>query len=214
MSRGMFYITSFFVMLVLIMFFSAISAGDSYAMWTAIMGLMVILICPLLSHLGIVQAPWPLVLAIDLSIFMHSLGLASFTLYYYNTWWWDKLMHVMTAVIVSAIVIMGLMVTERYSKNIRVPAFWIPFFVVIMVMACGVCWEIFEFLIDKSFGTNMQHSLQDTTMDLITDLIGGVIGGLVGALYLSRHTFEEFVEKLQIERAAKRVERILGKESR
>lgn len=135
--------------------------------------------------------------------------LAPFSLYYYETDWWDKLMHVLTTVIIAAIVVMALMVVETYSKSIRVPSRWTPFFVFILVMMVGVTWEVFEFLIDKTFGTNMQHSLQDTTVDLATDLVGALIGALTGAIYLMRHTYQEFVDRLGIEMTAKRVDEFL-----
>jgi hypothetical protein len=52
-------------------------------------------------------------------------------------------------------------------------------------MTIGAVWEIFEWTVDLSFGTNMQKSgLPDTMGDLVVDMIGGGLGALSGFLYL------------------------------
>jgi len=213
MRRGMFIITVIFSIPMLVLLFSAVFAEDSYANWTAVIGMIVILICPMLSWIGWVETPWPLVLAVDLSVFLHNLGLARFTLYYYETQWWDDLMHIMAAIIMATLVVLGLMVIERYSKTIRVPRHWYLFFVFIMVMMVGVTWEVFEYAIDQTFATDMQHSLGDTLDDLVSDVAGGLIGGIGAAIYLRGRASEDIIDSLEFKDNAIKIERWFNKKA-
>ena len=213
MRRGMFIITVIFSIPMLVLLFSAVFAEDSYANWTAVIGMIVILICPMLSWIGWVETPWPLVLAVDLSVFLHNLGLARFTLYYYETQWWDDLMHIMATIILATVVVIGLMVIERYSNTIRVPRHWYLFFVFIMVMMVGVTWEVFEYMIDQTFATDMQHSLDDTLDDLLSDVAGGLIGGIGAAIYLRGQASEDVIESLEFEDNAIKIERWFNKKA-
>ena len=52
-------------------------------------------------------------------------------------------------------------------------------------MTVGAIWEVFEFMMDTSFGLNMQKSgLNDTMIDLILNAVGGLIASLTGYVYL------------------------------
>ena len=52
-------------------------------------------------------------------------------------------------------------------------------------VAAGAVWEIFEFVVDQLFNTNMQkNGLVDTMWDLIVDSIGALITSLVGYYYI------------------------------
>ncbi|MEA3323353.1 MAG: hypothetical protein U9Q12_03965, partial [Patescibacteria group bacterium] len=63
--------------------------------------------------------------------------------------------------------------------------FFVALFAVCFSMAVAVVWEIFEYVMDIGFGTNMQKSgLVDTMEDLIVATIGALIVGLLGYLYL------------------------------
>ena len=54
-----------------------------------------------------------------------------------------------------------------------------------LAMTVGSIWEVFEYLMDQSFGLNMQKSgLDDTMGDLMVDAAGASIAALSGFLYL------------------------------
>jgi hypothetical protein len=58
-----------------------------------------------------------------------------------------------------------------------------------VAMTVGAIWEVFEYVMDLSFGLNMQKSgLNDTMGDLIVDTLGGLIASLTGYFYLRRNT--------------------------
>ena len=75
----------------------------------------------------------------------------------------------------------------------------------------GMVWEIYEFLVDRFFGTNMQkfmleggeqligqQALADTMKDIIVDAIGAFVMAVVGYISLKRDKI--FVNKLLFRR--------------
>lgn len=56
-------------------------------------------------------------------------------------------------------------------------------------MTVGAIWEVFEFLMDVSFGMNMQKSgLDDTMANLIINALGALVASLTGYVYLVRNS--------------------------
>ncbi len=63
----------------------------------------------------------------------------------------------------------------------------VSLFSVSFSLAAGAVWEIFEFLLDRTLGLNMQKSrLVDTMTDLIIDFTGACIVGLWVYRYLKK----------------------------
>jgi len=55
-------------------------------------------------------------------------------------------------------------------------------------VAVGTIWEIFEFLIDRFFGLNMQKSgLVDTMTDLMINAAGSLVAAAIGYYYVRDH---------------------------
>lgn len=102
---------------------------------------------------------------------------------YYRIWWWDMALHASSAValgMIGFLFIYMLFEGDRFAA----PPSAIAFLAFTFALSIGALWEIFEFGVDQSFGTNMQKSANDTMIDLITDAIGAVIGALAGYAYL------------------------------
>jgi hypothetical protein len=169
MKRAPFLITAAFSMILLGMLYISLTEGDSYAYSTELISLLIIWIPPFLSWRGVIDLPWPIIFLIAFSLFLNALGLL--TLWYYSTVWWDKLTHFISGSLVAAFITMGLLIIMENSKNIRVPSKWMIFFIFISVVAFEVIWEMFEFTMDATVGTNMQHSLQDTANDILSNFI-------------------------------------------
>lgn len=130
-----------------------------------------------------VRVPMPFLSGVVLFIFA-TLFLGEAVAFYERYWWWDIALHGLSAVgfgMVGFIFIFVLFQGDRYAA----PAWAVAFLGWCFAVAMGVSWEIFEFLMDQSFGLNMQKSgLIDTMWDLIVDLLGGAIGAGAGFLYL------------------------------
>ncbi len=70
------------------------------------------------------------------------------------------------------------------------PPIAIVWFAFCFGMTIGVLWEVFEFVIDQIFATNMQKSgLVDTMYDLIVDALGAALGSMAGYFYLKGRWF-------------------------
>jgi|GEM_PF-1115713 len=211
MRRPQFLITAFFSLIILGMLFISLSEGDSYAYSTELISLIILWIPPFLAWRQIIDLPWPAILFMGITLFLHSLGLV--TLWYYSTFWWDKLTHFATGILVASLVAMGLLIILKYSKTIRIPNKWLAFFVFVAVLASEVFWEVFEFAMDSAVGTNMQHSLVDTINDILSNVVTGIIAG-VGAAYFIRHdSLDSFIRGLNVERTVKRLRSRLIKEN-
>ena len=104
--------------------------------------------------------------------------------FYERYWWWDILLHGSSAIgfgLIGFLFIFALFEGDLYAA----PAWAIALISACFAVAIGAVWEIFEFAMDQTFGTNMQKSgLMDTMADLIVYVIGSAIGGISGFLYL------------------------------
>ena len=121
--------------------------------------------------------------------------------FYNRFWWWDILLHSGSAIGFGLIgFIIGFMMFE--GDRFRAPPIAIAIMSFCFAVAIGAMWEVFEFTIDQTFGTNMQKSgLVDTMWDLIVDMIGAAIGSMAGLSYLKgeqsgmlQHMIDQFVK--------------------
>nr|WP_319250577.1 hypothetical protein [uncultured Celeribacter sp.] len=105
--------------------------------------------------------------------------------FYYRYWWWDVVLHGGSAIgfgLIGFVAIFMLFQGDRYAA----PPWAIGLFAFCFAMSIGAIWEIFEYTMDQTFGTNMQKSgLQDTMWDLIVDACGGLVGAVSGAIYVA-----------------------------
>jgi len=112
--------------------------------------------------------------------------------FYEKFWWWDMLLHSMSAIGFGLVGVIFLLLAFGKSKNQASP-FIFAAFSFCFAIAIGVLWEIFEFSMDQSFGMNMQRSgLVDTMNDLIINCVGAIIASLAGYLYLIESKYTIF----------------------
>ncbi len=104
--------------------------------------------------------------------------------FYERLWWWDIMMHGVSAIgfgLIGFILVFMMFQGDRFAA----PHFAIAFYAFCFAVAIGVLWEVFEYIMDQSFGLNMQKSgLEDTMGDLIVNLFGATIGAAAGYAYL------------------------------
>jgi uncharacterized membrane protein YjdF len=77
---------------------------------------------------------------------------------------------------------------------------FVALFAFLFAVAVGALWEIFEFAIDRTFGTQMQKpmlndpsGLTDTMWDLIVDTLGALGISVFGWWYMRRGA-DSFIE--------------------
>ena len=113
-----------------------------------------------------------------------SYGLGEVSQFYQKIWWWDLMLHSFSALVMGLI---GFLLIYMFHMTNRIDIK--PIFVAIgsfgFAVTLGTLWEVFEFLIDWSFGFNMQKSgLLDTMTDLLVDIAGAVFAAFMGYKYV------------------------------
>ncbi|MFK7937770.1 MAG: hypothetical protein AB8B82_00205 [Roseovarius sp.] len=122
--------------------------------------------------------------------------------FYERYWWWDTMMHGGSAIgfgLIGFILVFMMFQGDRFAA----PPLAMAFFAFCFALSIGTMWEVFEFVMDQSFGLNMQKSgLTDTMGDLIVDAVGALIGAGAGYGYLKGRAhgglsslLDEFVRK-------------------
>lgn len=130
-----------------------------------------------------ITLPLPLILAIILFVFA-SIFLGEAFDFYRRFWWWDLALHGSSALGFGLIgFLLTLMLFE--GDTFAAPPWALALISFCIAMTVGSVWEIFEFLMDRSFGLSMQKSgLPDTMGDLIINAIGGSVAAVTGYYYL------------------------------
>jgi len=130
-----------------------------------------------------INIPLHFELAIILFVYA-SLFLGEITKFYELFWWWDILLHAISAIAFGYVGFIIIFILND-TKKLNITPFWIAIFAFCFAISIGTIWEIFEFSIDQIFNTNMQKSgLIDTMWDLIADTLGALISILGGYAYM------------------------------
>ncbi len=186
----------------------SLTQGDSYAYWTEGVCLALLWVPPLLSHRGLIELPYSVLLAIGASLSLHSLGLV--TDWYLTTFWWDKVTHLVSGVAVGALVTIALLLVMDAEQAVHVPSKWIPLFVFLAVLSLEAAWEIMEFTLDSTIGTQMQHGILDTVNDIVTNSVSGVVVGVGAAVWVEHSDGEKLRKRLKAEWICRWIEGCTG----
>lgn len=131
--------------------------------------------------------PW-LGLWITTAVFLHSLGSAGL---YSQVGWWDHLTHAASASLVGGIGYTVARAIDVHNDEIYIPNRFAFVFILIMVLAFGVLWEMFEYGLDVVATTTdvamplSQHGLDDTVRDLMFNSLGAIVIAVFGQVHLS-----------------------------
>lgn len=138
---------------------------------------------------AIIERKFRVRLPVEVTTFVCAFLFASYVLgevsdFYEQLWWWDLLLHGASAFVTGLIgfmVVYGFYVTNR----VRLAPIYFAIISFTCAVTLGSIWEIFEYLMDFSFGLNMQKSgLHDTMTDLIVNSFGALAAALVGFFYV------------------------------
>lgn len=121
--------------------------------------------------------------------------------YYARIWWWDIALHTSSGLLLG---VLGFLLVYLLNENERADLHMRPRFVAmfafLFAVATGAIWEVFEFSMDRLFGTGMQKSmfgddsgLTDTMWDLIVDCLGALVISCLGWWYMHRRE-RSFIE--------------------
>jgi FlaA1/EpsC-like NDP-sugar epimerase len=200
-KRPQVIITVVFSLALLAMVFVSLSNGYNY--WTELISMALLGVPLILAKARIIELAWPVVLLICSAFFMHNIGLV--TNWYAMTYWWDKLTHILSGMVIASLTVIVLLLIPKYFPGNNIPLRWFPFFIFISIVALEAFWEIIEFTCDNSLGTHMQYGLSDTANDIATNAVSGLATGIVAAVYLGRHSTDRFLEELKVEGTIARI---------
>jgi hypothetical protein len=163
-------------------------AGAPKAITNGGLGLFVTLLPALLErNYDIPLDPW-LGVWITAAVFFHTIGSAGF---YARVWWWDHLTHSLSASLIAGAGYTTLRAVDLHSEAIRIPTRFAFVFILVVVLAFGVVWELFEFgldLVADETGITMplaQHGLDDTVLDMTYNTLGALVVAIFGQAHLS-----------------------------
>ncbi|MGQ4555452.1 hypothetical protein [Halobellus sp. GM3] len=131
--------------------------------------------------------PW-LGLWITTAVFLHTLGSAGL---YGQIGWWDHLTHATSASLIAGAGYTTARAIDLHVEEIHLPTRFSFAYILVVVLAFGVLWELFEFGLDVvALETNLtmplaQHGLDDTVRDVIFNSIGAIVVAVVGQVHLS-----------------------------
>ena len=126
-----------------------------------------------------------------------ALFLGDVSAWYWKYWWWDLILHAISGVVLGLIGLFLTFTLNRASKIhvILSPAF-LALFTFAFAMAAGAFWEIWEFTLDRTIGTDAQrNSLDDTMWDLVFNFIGALVIAVIGFVYAKKGKFS-YMEKI------------------
>lgn len=170
----------------------------TYWAFTAFFSMLLMPVPALLAVKNVIQLPWPMVVSIGLALVLHNLGLV--TDLYNTSFWWDKLTHLVSGVVIASLVAVELILLDQRTDSIYIPPIWYLFLVPIAILTLESIWEMVEFFVDQMLHTGMQHGLVDTVNDVATNLLSGLIGGVGVMYYLRSHSVDEFITNLRAEK--------------
>lgn len=188
--RGI-YLTYIIQGLILLAAVSSILAGEYFLGISAGTAFFLTMTPSLMTRNLRLCLPWEINLLVAVSFYLHVMGHVGD---YYVTLapYYDKLTHFVSSVTV-ALIAFFLAVLAEHQGDIRLTRPAIIVFILVSTLAAGTIWEIYEFVADQVFGTNLQHGNIDTMSDLIVDLIGAVIVAIVAAIALARTEGHQFI---------------------
>ena len=136
-----------------------------------------------------------LTLWITAAVFLHAFGTIGLpwmdVSFYQTVWWWDHLTHALSSSLVAGAGYATVRALETRTEQIELPAKVTFTFIIALVLAFGVLWEVAEFVIAEvstAVGVKpvlTQYGVGDTMLDLIFNTVGAVLVGFFGTARLS-----------------------------
>jgi hypothetical protein len=176
--------------------FVGLDRGEPSLIVTVSVGLFATFLPALLERDYKIPMDAGLTLWITAAAFMHTIGVVGLPgtdqSLYGTIPLYDNVTHALSSSVVAGVGYATVRALDEHSDGIDLPPRFMFVFILVFVMAFGVCWEILEFSIDivgNATGAGSvgftQHGLEDTLIDLVFDTVGGVVVAIWGTAYLT-----------------------------
>ncbi|MEM2956370.1 MAG: uracil-DNA glycosylase [Candidatus Pacearchaeota archaeon] len=161
-----------------------------------------------------IDLPWIIEFLIAFALMLHIIG--SLFDWYNKAIFFSSLMHILGTTVIALLAFI-IVYSLNLTKQMKLSIFMIGFFTFIFSLAIGTLWEIGEFILDQTIGTNFQKDygldpIVDTMWDLIWDGIAGLVIALIGASLVRGyhelvHPFEKLIKKI-IEKEKEQIKKL------
>jgi hypothetical protein len=175
--------------------FVGLERGNSGIVVNALVALLVTQAPALLERDYDITMDPALVLWITSAVFLHALGTVGVPgtglSFYQSVWWWDHLTHVLSSSIVAGVGYAFVRAVQEHESGVSFPPVFTFVFILMMVMAFGVFWEVLEFAIGRlgsvvgEAAVLTQYGLEDSMKDLLFNSLGAVVVAAWGTAYLT-----------------------------
>lgn len=177
-------------------FFIGLERGEPGIVVNAGIGLLVAQLPPILREDYEVPVDPALALWLTAAVFLHALGTVGIPgtelrSFYASVWWWDHVTHALSASVVAAAGYTAARAVDAHSPEVHFPPGFMFAFILMVVLAFGVFWEVIEFAVSEIahlLGTDTvltQYGLSDSMLDLVFDTVGAVVVAAWGTAYLT-----------------------------
>jgi hypothetical protein len=136
-----------------------------------------------------------LTLWITTAVFLHAFGTVGLpgmgASFYQSVGWWDHLTHALSASVVGGAGYATARAFDEHIEDLYLPPTFTFAFILTIVLAFGVGWEVLEFTLDELAGAIgappalTQYGVGDTMLDLIFDAAGAVVVAVWGTAHLT-----------------------------
>ncbi|NLL94243.1 MAG: hypothetical protein GX224_00545 [Thermoplasmatales archaeon] len=168
----------------------------NYQVNTGLFSAFFCLLPMLLKRARLITFPLPLVLMIEASIFLHGYGVLLLKYDYIMAW--DTVTHTISSVTIAICIFVVLLIVNEVNEDVEMTPGFLAVATVVIMMAFGAVWEVFELFADSMWGLNMQYSPWDTVRDLASDLAGSVAVAVPAYFYVKKHGYDGIVERLRL----------------
>lgn len=135
-----------------------------------------------------------LTLWVTTAVFLHAFGTVGLpgmeASFYQSVWWWDHLTHGLSASLVGGAGYATARALDEHVEDIYLPPAFTFAFILTIVLAFGVGWEVLEFAINRIAAligappALTQYGVGDTMLDLVFNSAGAVIVAVWGTAHL------------------------------
>lgn len=129
------------------------------------------------------------------AVFLHAFGTVGLpgmeSSFYQSIGWWDHLTHALSASVVGGAGYATVRALDEHTDDLYFPPAFTFAFILVLVLAFGVLWEVLEFAIGEfshllgAPPALTQYGVGDTMLDMIFDAAGAVIVAVWGTAHLT-----------------------------
>jgi len=172
---------------------------EEYLQATCFLWAIVMTVLPILRLARIIALPYWFLVLVYANMYMYVISLCEG--FYFNLDWWANFTHVISTMVVAAIIFLALCAMETHSPS-HVSLGTKGGIAAVMLMGAfsfGAIWEVMEGFTDILTGIDyMSYGALHTMGNLAADMLGAIIMTAIALIMLSRRDVTEIASGLRL----------------